>query len=78
MLSKEIIELQTCKSNVYLIKIHGYLAHWDSKDYIQEASKGPGERFYVTTRGCGRSISSKRCTILASGIYYLPKNHHNN
>ena len=64
-----------CRSNTYLIQIHGYLRHWSPDDYVQEASKGPGERFYVTTRGCGRSIGTKRCTILACGIFYLPKNH---
>lgn len=71
------LDLVTLPTNVYLIRIHGYLKHWSPKDYIQEASKGPGERFYVTTRGCGRSIGAKRCEILACGIMYLPKNHWN-
>jgi hypothetical protein len=70
-------DLQVYPTNVFLIEIQGYLSHWALEDYIQEASKGPGERFFVTTKGCGRSISSKRCIVLACGISYLPKNHGN-
>ena len=71
-------ELKVHPTNVFLIKIEGYLAHWSVDDYVQEASKGPGERFYVTSGAVGgRSIGAKRCTILACGIMYLPKNHNN-
>ena len=68
-------DLQVYPTNVFLIEIQGYLRYWALEDYIQEASKGPGERFFVTTRGCGRSIGAKRCIVLACGISYLPKNH---
>ena len=69
-------DLVTLPTNVYLIKINGYLSYWSSENYIQEASKGPGERFYVTNGACGgRSIGAKRCEILACGIMYLPANH---
>ena len=59
-------------SNVYLIKILNAVAYMPVDNYIQWATKGPGNRFYINRRGRGCiSISSKRVEILAQQIIYL-------
>jgi len=65
------------RANVDLIRIEGYVAHMPPERYIQEASRGPGNRYYVT-RGAagGLSISSKRVTVLACCIIYLNDDHY--
>lgn len=64
--------MRTIKSNCYLVKILISIAYMPVDRYIQTASKGPGERFYVT-RGSsgGLSISSKSVEILACGVIFL-------
>lgn len=59
-------------ANSFLIRIERPVAFMPVDKYIQEATKGPGERFYVTrgTSG-GLSVSAKNCTVLACGIYYV-------
>jgi hypothetical protein len=59
-------------SNVYLVEILKPIAYLSLDKYIQEASKGPGERFYIN-RGAAKhlSISSKSVRILAQNIIYL-------
>ena len=61
-------------SNVYLIEITKPVAYMPLDNYIQYASKGPGDRFYVSrkSRGC-LSISAKKVKILAQCITYFPK-----
>lgn len=59
-------------SNVYLIEIHGAVAYMPLDMYTQWATKGPGNRFYVSRGSRGSlSISAKRCTVLAQQIVYL-------
>jgi hypothetical protein len=59
-------------SNVYLVEILKPIAYLSLDKYIQEASKGPGERFYIN-RGAAKhlSISSKNVRILAQNIIFL-------
>lgn len=65
-------KLKVMPSNVYLIEINKPIAYMDMDKYIQEATKGPSERFYIN-RGSGghMSISSKNVTILAQSIYFI-------
>lgn len=69
--------LVVCPTNVYLIRIQGHVKYMNIDMYTQEASKGPGNRFYVNRgKGVGGlSIGAKRCTILAQKIMFLPESH---
>jgi hypothetical protein len=59
------------KSNIYLIQINKPIAYMEQHMYIQEATKGPGERFYIHRGVAGPiSISAKSVTVLAQNIYY--------
>ena len=59
-------------SNVYLVEILKPIAYLSLDKYIQEASKGPGERFYING-GAARSISigAKSVKVLAQNIIYF-------
>lgn len=64
--------MRALPSNVFLIEIHGAVAYMPLDMYIQWATLGPGNRFYVSRRAKGcLSIPSKRCTVLAQQIIYL-------
>jgi hypothetical protein len=59
-------------SNVYLIEIIRPIGYLPLDKYIQYASKGPGERFYIDKGAAGRkSIGAKSVKILAQCIIYL-------
>lgn len=59
-------------SNVYLIEILIPIAYLPLDMYIQYASKGPGERFFIRKGSAGvKSISSKNVNILAQDIIYF-------
>jgi hypothetical protein len=59
------------KSNIYLIQINKPIAYMDQDLYVQEATKGPCERFFIHRGVAGPiSISSKSVTVLAQNIYY--------
>jgi hypothetical protein len=62
-------------STVYLVEILKPIKYLSLDKYIQEASKGPGERFYIN-RGAAKhlSIGSKSVRILAQNIIYLKTN----
>jgi hypothetical protein len=60
-------------SNVYLIEILKPIAYLPLDMYIQYASKGPGERFFIHKGARGvKSISAKSVEVLAQCIVYLP------
>jgi F0F1-type ATP synthase epsilon subunit len=64
-------KMKVMPSNVYLIEINKPIAYMDMDKYIQEATKGPSERFYINLGSAGHiSISSKSVTILAQNIYF--------
>ena len=66
--------LITIQSNVYLIEINKTISYMPLDKYIQEASKGPNNRFYIHRGAAGGiSISEKNITILACGVLFLPK-----
>jgi hypothetical protein len=66
-------------SNVYLIEINIIIAYLPLDEYIQYATKGPGERFFIRKGTAGtKSISSKSVTVLAQDILYYPINHFTN
>lgn len=59
------------RSNTDLIKIKGYISHMSPELYIQEAHRGPGNRYYINRGSAGGiSISAKRVIVLACCIYY--------
>ena len=61
-------------SNVYLIEILKPIAYLPLDMYIQYASKGPGERFFIHKGAAGaKSIGAKNVKILAQCITYFPK-----
>lgn len=65
-------------SNVYLIEILKPIAYLPLDMYIQYASKGPGERFFIRKRSVGgKSISAKSVKVLAQNIIYLETTHFN-
>jgi len=69
---KSLIEIHP--SNVYLIELLKPVAYMPIDNYIQYASKGPGDRFYVNRKSRGHlSISAKNVKILAQCITYFPK-----
>jgi len=69
---KSVIEIHP--SNVYLIEIIKPVAYMPLDNYIQYASKGPGERFYVNRKAAGGlSISAKKVKVLAQCIMYFEK-----
>lgn len=58
-------------SNVYLIEIIRPIGYLPLDKYIQYASKGPGERFYIDKGPAGRkSIGAESVKILAQCIVY--------
>jgi hypothetical protein len=60
-------------SNVYLIEILKPIAYLPLDKYIQYASRGPGERFYIDKGAAGRkSIGAKSVKILAQCVVYYP------
>ena len=65
--------MRVAQSNTYLVEILIPMAYMPLDRYVQEATKGPEGRFFVTYgRGTqGRSISEKNVRVLASGIIYL-------
>jgi hypothetical protein len=61
-------------SNVYLVEILKPIAYLPLDRYIQEASKGPGERFYISKGSAGhKSIGACSVRILAQNIIYYEK-----
>ena len=69
---KSLIEIHP--SNVYLIEIIKPVAYMPIDNYIQYASKGPGDRFYVNRKAARcLSISAKKVKILAQCITYFEK-----
>lgn len=64
-------KLKVSPSNVYLIEILIPIAYLSLDRYIQYASKGPGERFFIRKGSSGvKSISSKNVIVLAQNIIY--------
>ena len=64
--------MKTIKLNTYLIKITKPIAYMPVDRYIQTASKGPGNRFYINKGAAGgRSISDKNVKILACGVGFI-------
>lgn len=58
-------------SNVYLVEIIKPIAYLAPEYYIQYASKGPGDRFYINKGSAGhKSIGVKSVNILAQRIWY--------
>ena len=58
-------------SNVYLIEIIRPIGYLPLDKYIQYASKGPGERFYIDKGPAGRkSIGVESVKVLAQCIVY--------
>ena len=69
-------KLKVVPSNVYLIEINIIIAYLPLDQYIQYASKGPGERFFIRKGSAGvKSISAKNVTVLAQNVIYYPNNH---
>jgi hypothetical protein len=68
-------KIRVIPSNVYLVEILKPIAYLSLDKYIQEASYGPGERFYIN-RGSAKniSISAKNVDILAQNLIYLKNN----
>lgn len=65
------MNLRIVPSNVYLVRIEKPIAYMPVDRYVQWASKGPGERFYVNRGPAGgRSIGAKSVTVLAQRIMY--------
>lgn len=65
------MSIKVLPSNVYLIEINKPIAYMPLDKYVQYATKGPGERFYVDRGSAGGlSISSKSVTVLAQRITY--------
>lgn len=63
--------MKTYPSNVYLIRIEKPIAYMPIDNYVQWASKGPGERFFINRKSAGHiSISAKNVTVLAQKIDY--------
>jgi hypothetical protein len=64
--------MSVIKLNSYIIKITKAIAYMPVDRYIQTASMGPRDRFYVN-RGAagGLSISAKNVEILACGIAFI-------
>ena len=64
--------MTTIKLNTYLIEITKPIAYMPRDKYIQTASKGPGNRFYINKGAAGgRSISDKHVKILACGVGFM-------
>ncbi len=58
--------------NIYLIRINKAMSYMSEDMYVQWATKGPGDRFYVRRGSAGHiSISSSSVTILAQEIEIL-------
>lgn len=56
--------------NVFLIQINKAIAYMSIDNYVQWATKGPGERFYINRKSAGYiSISSKNVTVLAQNFH---------
>lgn len=56
--------------NVFLIQINKAIAYMPIDNYVQWATKGPGERFYINRKSAGYiSISSKNVTVLAQNFH---------
>lgn len=65
-------KIKITPSNVYLIEIIKPIAFLSFDRYIQEATKGPDNRFYIDKGSPGRkSIGDKSVKILAQNINYL-------
>ena len=67
-------EFVVAPSNVYLVEILKPIAYLPLDRYIQYASKGPGERFFIYKGAAGgKSIGAKSVKVLGQCINYYPK-----
>lgn len=62
--------MRVIPENVFLIQINKAIAYMPIDNYVQWATKGPGERFYINRKSAGHiSISSKSVTVLAQNFH---------